>query len=207
MRRSAPLVLALATTVSLGGCAHVPKFLAWLKPRPRYAQVKPIPLDIPPADPNAAEDRLYARSVRAIEDRDYGTALDVLQLAKEARPNDPRVLCAMGVVYDKLGRFDLSGRYYDLAEKADPGSKVVAINRQYSNFLRQHDNQVPGGDNVMLAANVGIGAEPAVATAKPALTQVAMRKPLGKAESANVVETADFSARGGFAAAYGPRGD
>jgi len=87
--------------------------------------------------PNAAEDRLYARAVQAIEQRDYGRALDMLQLAEAGRPNDPRVLCAMGVVYDKQGRFDLSGRYYDLAEKADPGSKVVAIDRRYSLRLQQ----------------------------------------------------------------------
>ena len=47
----------------------------------------------------------------------------------------------MGVVYDKLGRFDLSSRYYDLAEAADPGSKVVAIDRAYSVILQQHAAQ------------------------------------------------------------------
>ncbi|HXU99855.1 MAG TPA: tetratricopeptide repeat protein, partial [Caulobacteraceae bacterium] len=81
-------------------------------------------------------DRLYASAVRAIDQRRYGEALDALQVARSARPGDPRVLTAMAVIYDKLGRFDLSDRYYDQAEKADPGSRIVALDRSYSMFLR-----------------------------------------------------------------------
>ncbi len=133
------------------GCGHLPGFLAWMKPRPHMVKVTPVMADLGPVDPNAVENRLYARAAQAIEDRDYATALDVLQMAKEARPNDPRVLSAMGVVYDKLGRFDLSARYYDLAEAADPGSKIVAINRRYSLLLQQSRMSGAGGAETLLA--------------------------------------------------------
>ena len=95
-----PVLLASSLFLGIGGCAHAPVFANWVK-------VTPIPVDLKPVDPGAAEDRLYARAVKAIEERDYGLALEVLQLAKDARQDDPRVLSAMGVVYDKLGRFDL----------------------------------------------------------------------------------------------------
>jgi hypothetical protein len=58
------------------------------------------------------------------------------------RPNDPRVLNGLGVAYDWLGRFDLSTRYYDLANAADPGSKIVALNRRYSLMLQRHGGAV-----------------------------------------------------------------
>jgi len=131
MNRQRTFVVVSALTLGLGGCLHGSPGSS------HFVKVTPVAANIPAVSPNAAEDRLYARAAQAIEQRDYGTALDVLQVAKAARPNDPRVLTAMGVVYDKQGRFDLSGRYYDLAEKADPGSKVVAIDRRYSLLLQQ----------------------------------------------------------------------
>jgi Flp pilus assembly protein TadD len=118
----------------MGGCSHFPKlnFASLVKVRPVSSEKLTAPA------PFAAEDRLYASAVRAIDERRYGEALDALQVARSARPGDPRVLTAMAVVYDKLGRFDLSDRYYDQAEKADPGSRIVALDRSYSMFLRSN---------------------------------------------------------------------
>jgi tetratricopeptide (TPR) repeat protein len=123
------LALTVAVGVTLAGCDMHPRKVA--------RSVPVIPKDAGPPDPNAAEDRLYADAVHAIEERDYATALDDLQLARDARPDDPRVFAALGVVYDKLGRFDLSTKYYDDAERLDPGSKVVAIDRAYSETLQR----------------------------------------------------------------------
>ncbi len=146
MRCGLPLLATLAVVVlGLVGCSHPPKFLHW-------AKATPVKVDLPSLDPNGAENRLYARGARAIEDRDYGEALEVLQYALSARSGDPRVLTAMAVVYDKLGRFDLSDRYYALAEKADPGSRVVAMDRRYSLLLRQHTPGEDAADTVRLAA-------------------------------------------------------
>lgn len=90
-----------------------------------------------PSAPAASKaDLYYASAVKAIDRRDYALALDMLQAAREQNPRDPRVLNAFGVVYDKLGRFDLSARYYAQAEAADPGSKVVAANQAYSAVLQ-----------------------------------------------------------------------
>ncbi len=126
------LPLFLASTMLLGstGCQHLARFA-------RNFHFRTVHSDVAAVDPGAVENRLYAAAARAIEARDYPTALEALQNARVARANDPRVLNALGVVYDKLGRFDLSAHYYDLAEKADPGSKVVAANRRYSMMLQQ----------------------------------------------------------------------
>ena len=74
--------------------------------------------------------------VRAITDRDYGRALDYLQAARDLQANDVRVLNAFGVVYDMLGRFDLSARYYAQALAADPQSAIVLKNVAYSHVLQ-----------------------------------------------------------------------
>ena len=92
--------------------------------------------DLAPPDPAAVVNRLYGRAAEAIRARDYATALDLLQVAAGAAPGDVRVLNAQGVVYDALGRFDLSGRYYARALQADPGSAIVAHNIAYSARLR-----------------------------------------------------------------------
>ena len=54
----------------------------------------------------------YENAVTAINARHYALALEYLQAARAQKPDDVRVLTAFGVVYDKLGRFDLSARYY-----------------------------------------------------------------------------------------------
>ena len=156
----APL-LATVIAAGLGGCSHFPKFAKLVK-------VKPVStVELRPAGPFAAEDRLYASAVKAIDLRNYGEALEALQVARDARPGDPRVLTAMAVVYDKLGRFDLSDRYYDQAEKADPGSRIVALDRRYSLFLRSNGKEggIPG--NVALAAAAPV-AQP---VARPAVSR------------------------------------
>ena len=81
-------------------------------------------------------DSAYANAVAAIDRRDYARALELLQMARQQSAGDVRVLNAMGVVYDKLGRFDLSGRYYAEAAKADPSSPIVQANITYSQRLR-----------------------------------------------------------------------
>lgn len=214
MIRRTALWVGAAAVVSFGGCAHVPKFLSWLRPRPNYAKINAVPVQLAQEEPMAAEDKLYAESVRAIEDRDYGKALDVLQLARDAKPDDARVLTALGVVYDKLGRFDLSNRYYDLAEKADPGSKIVAENRRYSVFLQQHSEPGNLDGTVMLAGEAGPRPNPTspAKVTSPSVAVTATGSPRSLAEStarpvlkwtgrdtgatqSNLVATADFSVR------------
>src|SRR6185312_11677561 len=81
-------------------------------------------------------DALYESAVTAINERDYARALDYLQEAKAKDPRNIKALNALGVVYDKLGRFDLSARYYAQAREIDPTSRVVVANLDYSRALQ-----------------------------------------------------------------------
>lgn len=101
-------------------------------------QVRPVQSAAAPA-----RDMLYESAVSAIGKRDYARALDYLQEARARDPRDSRVLNAMGVIYDKLGRFDLSARYYTQARDVDPASKIVASNMAYSKVLQGLSHQDP----------------------------------------------------------------
>ena len=125
--RPARLALVLAVA-ALGGCALLPK-------SHRFAHLKPLP-PAPLSAPANVDDRLYADAVHAIDQRDYGAALDLLQAARDRKGDDVRVLNAFGVVYDKLGRFDLSGRFYAQAQALDPNSPIVRENLAYSALLQ-----------------------------------------------------------------------
>lgn len=78
----------------------------------------------------------YERAVTAINDRRYALALEYLQAARNQKPDDIRVLTAFGVIYDKLGRFDLSARYYGQAAALDPKSRIIAADMDYSRKLQ-----------------------------------------------------------------------
>lgn len=118
---------ALIAVAALGavGCAAAPKA--------EWAKVKDVRVG---ASEATTADGYYADASAAIMARDYGRALDLLQLARRGRENDVRILNAFGVVYDKLGRFDLSARYYSLALTIDPASPVLKANFAYSQQLQ-----------------------------------------------------------------------
>lgn len=133
------LVLA-AVGLCLSGCASVSTTLSRLvgtHPKTEHAKVRAVSAGLDATPVTKPSDRLYDNATRAIRARDYGKALDLLQLARQSAPDDARVLNALGVVYDKLGRFELSARYYQLASAADPASPIVASNIRYSAYLRR----------------------------------------------------------------------
>lgn len=123
-----PVILGLS--VALGGCSLLPFGLG----REHRLEARPISpmteLSGRTANP------YYDRATAAIARRDYARALDLLQRARGRDATDVRVLNAFGVVYDKLGRFDLSTRYYGQALALDPGSTVIAQNLAYSRALQ-----------------------------------------------------------------------
>lgn len=133
MRRLLLTTVCCALLPSLCGCVVWRGVANLVRPGPQVTEVRaaPAPGLVPP-DPSAVVDRLYARAADAIRVRDYALALEVLQVAAVRAPKDARVLNAQGVIYDKLGRFDLSARYYARALAADPGSSIVAHNMAYS---------------------------------------------------------------------------
>ncbi|MBN9590181.1 MAG: hypothetical protein BGN85_11400 [Alphaproteobacteria bacterium 64-11] len=117
--RKALRILMLPLLLGLAACAGVPE-----PAPPLRMQSTAPPVGI-----------YYQGAVKAILRRDYATALDYLQAARAADPQDVPTLNAFGVVYDKLGRFDLSRRYYAQAVARDPSSRVVAANMVYSRML------------------------------------------------------------------------
>src|SRR5215472_6144315 len=96
-----PVIAACVAGVTAAGC------LAGPGARPVKITAVHTPLT-----PTSKIDLYYSGAVRAIETRDYAQALEYLQTARSIAPEDVRVINAFGVVYDKLGRFDLSRRYY-----------------------------------------------------------------------------------------------
>jgi hypothetical protein len=109
-----------------------------------------------------ADEGLYRDAASAIAQRDYGRALDLLEAARDRDPRDPRVPNAFGVVYDKLGRFDLSAEFYAEAEALDPGSSIVANNRAYSLMLQ--------GKSAPATALAAGPAQPAAPVSSPTLS-------------------------------------
>ncbi|MDP3869330.1 LytR C-terminal domain-containing protein [Phenylobacterium sp.] len=141
MTRKLARAVALAApllALTLGGCTTVGNLMSrWSghKPAPQL-QARAAPTGASERPTALPADRLYAAAARSIQRRDYAEALDILQIARERTPDDARVLNALGVVYDKLGRFDLSERYYALAARAEPDSPIVAANLRYSSMLQ-----------------------------------------------------------------------
>ena len=133
MRRLLLTTVCCALLPSLCGCVVWRGVANLVRPGPQVAEVRaaPAPGLVAPA-PTAVADRLYARAADAIRARDYALALDLLQVAAARAPADVRVLNAQAVIYDKLGRFDLSARYYARALAVDPSSPIVAHNMAYS---------------------------------------------------------------------------
>lgn len=160
------LFLLIPLLLPLGGCASVGGHLAKLFhiERPAPLEVRPALAKLPPVDTPAPGDRLYRQARTRIEQRDYAGALDLLQLARAQAPQDARILNAMGVVYDKIGRLDLSTRYYELALANDPGSTVVLANMRYSTRIGEQLAAVRAGPPV---------APPAPAAETPSTTLAA----------------------------------
>jgi tetratricopeptide (TPR) repeat protein len=138
--RLARSVLVLALAGGLASCASLPERLAWL-PRhllPHHAPaLKVIPVETQLASAAPTDEGFYQDAKEAIEARDYVSALDLLEAAKDRKHDDVRVLNAFGVVYDSLGKFDVAVRYYAEAKKLDPTSPIIAQNEAYSAMLQK----------------------------------------------------------------------
>jgi tetratricopeptide (TPR) repeat protein len=129
----------------LGAAACAPFF-----DRPKQVEIRPVQTQ--GADGAAADENTYRSAAKAIDDRDYALALEYLQAARERQPHDVRVLNAFGVVYDKLGRFDLSARYYAQARAVEPHSTIVLANIAYSRALQGLTKREPAKDALADAA-------------------------------------------------------
>ena len=164
------LIVPLLLTSGLTGCISLPG-------RHHWAAIRPV-TPAPSGDHQMSQaDTYYLNASSAIYRRDYALALDLLQIARMKKPGDVRVMNAFGVVYDKLGRFDLSARYYGEAAALDPNSTVVRNNLAYSQRLQGKASDVAA---LASAAPVSILQSPRPAAPAPTLT-LASTTPSGPA--------------------------
>lgn len=190
--RGSRIALTLLLSAGLGACAIAPRF-AQLFHHPHRVRITPLetPLVAVGALP---DDSQYASAAHAIETRDYGAALDYLQAARARKPDDVRVLNAFGVVYDKLGRFDLSSRYYAQAQALDPNSQIVAQNLAYSALLQ--------GKTQFAAPLPALAAAPTPTPTGPAA--LALATPPSSSNGGRVVQVAPGVVRLEFATSAPP---
>jgi|GEM_PF-1237367 len=174
-------LLTTAALVGLSGCASAPAERHWVS-------VKPV--RTPPQTELTGIDGDYAAAVAAIERRDYALALDLLQTANAQKGGDVRVLNAFGVVYDKLGRFDLSSRYYARARTADANSAIVAANQAYSAILQGQSPQTAAPRALASASAPAPVSAPAAVSLSPAPLTEAPRGPVLTVAAAKVFRTA-----------------
>lgn len=192
-------LVLLALAPGLAGCALFPKAAAWV-------DFKPIQTN--EIQRFTREDGYYGSATSAIARRDYAGALEMLQSARAYKPDDVRVLNAFAVVYDKLGRFDVSARYYEQAERLDPGSQILARNMAYSASLQSRI----AAPAYALAQSAPAAAAPAAASirseptlaARPTVVRLALAQPVVVAKMASghtgrPLELADLSGRAGGA--------
>jgi tetratricopeptide (TPR) repeat protein len=151
---------AFVPALLLGAAACAPLF-----DRPKPVEIRPV--ETPSADGTAADDDAYRSATTAIDNRDYAVALEHLQAARKRQPRDVRVLNAFGVIYDKLGRFDLSARYYAQAGAIDPRSTIVLGNIAYSRALQGLANHEPTTNALADAIPLRPDAAPPEPASKP----------------------------------------
>lgn len=71
----------------------------------------------------------------------YGLAADYYLKRYQKDPLDTKAINGLAVAYDKIGRFDLSRRFYKEALKADPQDKVALNNFGYSMLLQNKPHE------------------------------------------------------------------
>jgi hypothetical protein len=115
----------MAGFVFLSSCATAPLTITPINPQGLGAQTQ-----------GTRVDTLYAQGRDALMAGDLASALELFHGARRAGPEDVRVLNGLGVIYDRLGRYDLSANYYESARAIDPASTIVQTNLALSTQMR-----------------------------------------------------------------------
>lgn len=164
--RAITVTLALAllgALAPLAGCSLAR--LVDLKP---VATIDGQPLEVAVADP-------YARGKEHLQEGRFGFALQAFRAALADAPDSVRVLNALAVTYDRLGRDDLAARFFEHALDVDPTSPQTLNNLGYAALRRGdpaaaivyfHRALAEDGDNPTIRANLEVaGGHRAVARA------------------------------------------
>lgn len=71
-----------------------------------------------------------------LQERDFASAQQALEMALKQAPYDPNVLAAIAAYYEKSGEPDKAGQYYAKAVLINPQSKLAR--RNYANYLHRY---------------------------------------------------------------------
>lgn len=79
----------------------------------------------------------FSRGKESLSSGYFGLALERFKAALSLNPESARVMNALAVTYDRLGRHDLAQLYYDRALVIDPNSATTLNNLGYSMLTRE----------------------------------------------------------------------
>jgi tetratricopeptide (TPR) repeat protein len=158
------LILAPAL---LAGCAGLD--IARFEPRPVVPEGYAI---------KASGSDLYEQGKRQLQAGHAALAIDAFRRASRAQPDSIDALNGLAVAYDRIGRYDLSRRYYEAALGREPTSAMLLHNLGFSLALQGKRDEgreliekaLASGDAAVLArgranlATLGGATAPAPAT-------------------------------------------
>lgn len=116
------LILAPAL---LAGCAGLD--IARFEPRPVVPEGYAI---------KGSGSELYEQGKRQLQAGHAALAIDAFRRASRAQPDSIDALNGLAVAYDRIGRYDLSRRYYEAALGREPTSAMLLHNLGYSLALQ-----------------------------------------------------------------------
>jgi Flp pilus assembly protein TadD len=90
----------------------------------------------------------YEAGRKAVEAKDYKTALGHLTQAAQKLPNDPDVQNLLGYSYRKLGNYDKALEHYRAALKLDPGHRGA---HEYLGELYLETDRLPDAESELNA--------------------------------------------------------
>lgn len=109
----------------------------------------------------------YAEARRQLDEGNVALAIDGFRQVLRSNPRSVDALNALGVAYDRLGRFDLSQRYYDNALQIEPGSAKVRHNLSLSIRMQIRMNEEHAVEQAVASAPAP-AVLPAVLAERPA---------------------------------------
>ncbi len=127
MRRMPRFLIAGALLILAAACSSAP-------------EVRPVMMVSSADAAQSAPEDPYEQGKAHLRAGRPGLAVHALQIAVARDASDVRALSALGVAYDRLGRFDLADRHYRQALALAPGNAVVLNNKGWSHYLRGRDD-------------------------------------------------------------------
>jgi len=129
------------------------------------------------AMPPVANSPSLEQGIALLRNGNVSMAIETLQIAARREPNPRRALNALGVAYDRLGRFDLSRSYYEQALALAPADADILHNLSVSLRMQgrlAEAEEVAQEEQSRRAAAIEQHADAAPA---PAMAPSAMRAP------------------------------